>query len=281
MMFNPVSTLERLQPNAVSDFGIIAQVLDSMCLGLWSLPISVARRRSIVPGACSGFSYPFPPLPLFSNRDPLVMQVRLLYINDPVTCPRSLQGDQPALNDDILCIQSPAPSIHIPMKSTPYWYSDEVSQQQWAGHVTHKSPWRPVHWIEAWPPFSDQIPPGHLRCRWGYWILMNQSRDLEVSKYSTCLLWGMGVYQVLSADSQYWKLQDVSSIQTPHSNEVVNSLWGINPLSCNQQILLFLGFVVYVINLVYLAAGRSHVLTLESIDDVINQRQSGLKAYIK
>ena len=49
MKFNPVNTLEPLQPNVVRGFGILAQVSDSMCLGSQSLSVDVARR-SIVSG---------------------------------------------------------------------------------------------------------------------------------------------------------------------------------------------------------------------------------------
>ena len=115
-------------------------------------------------------------------------------------------------------------------------------------------------------------------CRWGYCISMTQSHGG---------LWlGCQVLPALGAVSILEQTPNIGSFRMSqaHNFHITKKLlipFEALTLSCNPQILLFLQFVVYVINLVYLAAGRSHVLTLESIDDVINQRQSGLNAYIK
>ena len=190
MKFNPVNTLEPLQPKFMLS-EVLGYLHKCQIPGVWGhrVYLLVWREEALFLECRAAFHIPFPPLPLFSNKEPLIMQVRLLYINDPVT------------------------------------------------------------WVFM----------GGLSSFDSHWCSLH-----------------------LGADSQYWKLQDVSGTQLPHT--VAKKLlipFEALTLSCNPQILLFLQFVVYAINLVYLAAGRSHVLTLESIDDVINQRQSGLKAYIK
>ena len=43
----------------------------------------------------------------------------------------------------------------------------------------------------------------------------------------------------------------------------------------------FIKYISSFVSAIYLAAGRSQVLTLESIDDVISHRESGLKAWVK
>ena len=52
-----------MQPSIINGFGILAHASDSMCLGLWSLCIGSAGRRSVVCGACSSLSHLLPSLP--------------------------------------------------------------------------------------------------------------------------------------------------------------------------------------------------------------------------